>query len=299
MLNRRLNEVKCLWANALPKHDIPNRTLASMVQRARVGRLLPVTNIVITSARPCCSTKSSCRQRGADAAREVEAPVVDALLKLLSDPLSLFAALPQMTYHADDKQTLIDAAQEFSQCWRRVRPSEHIKMLKNILRRITVSHDGIQITLSRSALFAEWVHEPSPLAQKVRADDNESGGLYEINVPARLKRCGIETKLVIAESTPQDVDGRTRQALQSALARALDRNQKLISGEASSMAAQAKREGVTQRYIGHLLKMAYLAPDIMTAIMKGQIPYDLTLTRLKKGLPLNWAEQRRTLGFTR
>ena len=110
---------------------------------------------------------------------------------------------------------------------------------------------------------------------------------------------GMETKLIIANSAPPDVHGKTRQALQSALARALDWNQKLISGEVSSMAALAKREGVTQRYIGHLLKLAYLAPDIMTAIIKGLIPYDLTLPRLKKGLPLNWVEQRKTLGFTR
>jgi len=128
---------------------------------------------------------------------------------------------------------------------------------------------------------------------------SDSGDLYEINIPAGLKRCGIETKLIISESTPQDVHDKTRQALQSALAKALDWNQQLISGDASSMATLAKREGVTQRYISHLLKLAYLAPDIMTAIVKGQIPYDLTLTRLKKGLPLNWAEQRKTLGFTR
>jgi len=80
---------------------------------------------------------------------------------------------------------------------------------------------------------------------------SDSGDLYEINIPARLKRCGIETKLIISESTPQDVHDKTRQALQSAL---------------------AKREGVTQRNISHLLKLAYLAPDIMTAIVKGQIP---------------------------
>ena len=36
----------------------------------------------------------------------------------------------------------------------------------------------------------------------------KSGGVYEINIPACLKRCGIETKLIIAESAPLDVHGR-------------------------------------------------------------------------------------------
>ena len=49
------------------------------------------------------------------------------------------------------------------------------------------------------------------------------------------------------------------------------------------MADIAKREGTTQRYIAHILKLAFLAPDIMEAIIRGRIPADLTLTRLKKG----------------
>jgi len=211
--------------------------------------------------------------------------------------------LPALSYGASEKKALIDSAWEISQRWRGLKPAEHIRLQKNVLRRITVSHDGIRIALSRSALLTELAHDQSRLVplliQNIPGNDGMSGDLYEVSIPAQLRRCGIETKLIIAESAPQDVHGRTRHAVQSALAKALEWNQLLISGEASSMAALAKREGVTQRYISHLLKLAYLAPDIMAAILKGLIPYDLTLTRLKKGLPLNWAEQRKTLGFTR
>lgn len=40
------------------------------------------------------------------------------------------------------------------------------------------------------------------------------------------------------------------------------------------------------------------APDIMEAIIQGTIPLDLTLTRLKKGFPLDWSAQRQDLSFT-
>ena len=60
----------------------------------------------------------------------------------------------------------------------------------------------------------------------------------------------------------------------------------------------AKREGGTPRYIAHLLKLAYLAPDIMEAIARGDIPSAVSMGRLKKGVSLDWEGQRRVLGFT-
>lgn len=79
--------------------------------------------------------------------------------------------------------------------------------------------------------------------------------------------------------------------------KALAWNEELLSGQAASMAAIAEREAVTQRYVAHLFKLAFLAPDIMTAIIRGNVPADLSLDRLKKGFPLDWAEQRAALGF--
>jgi hypothetical protein len=83
-----------------------------------------------------------------------------------------------------------------------------------------------------------------------------------------------------------------------ALVKALNWNEALMCSTVSSMNALAKREGVTQRYIAHLLKLAYLAPDIMEAITRGDIPSSISLGRLKKGFPLNWQEQRKVLGFS-
>ena len=90
---------------------------------------------------------------------------------------------------------------------------------------------------------------------------------------------------------------RTVNGLRDALEKALAWNEELLSGQVASMAAIAKREAVTQRYVAHLIKLAFLAPDIMIAIIRGKVPADLSLDRLKKGFPLDWAEQRATLGF--
>jgi hypothetical protein len=48
-----------------------------------------------------------------------------------------------------------------------------------------------------------------------------------------------------------------------------------------------------------MLRLAYLAPDIVEAISEGRQPRSLTLAKLISPLPLAWDEQRRALGFDR
>ena len=51
------------------------------------------------------------------------------------------------------------------------------------------------------------------------------------------------------------------------------------------------------RQTHRLRKLAFLAPDIMEAIIAGQIPETLTLEALKKDFPVVWDAQRRHFGF--
>ena len=51
--------------------------------------------------------------------------------------------------------------------------------------------------------------------------------------------------------------------------------------------------------ISRFLPLAFLAPDIVEAILAGLQPIDLTLERVRRmgGLPISWREQRQALGF--
>ena len=91
----------------------------------------------------------------------------------------------------------------------------------------------------------------------------------------------------------------TIHAIQQAMVKALNWNQALLDGPARSMTELANQNNVTQRYIAHLIKLAFLAPDIIKAILRGNVPRDLSLDKLKTGFPLDWDEQRKVLGFSR
>jgi hypothetical protein len=66
-----------------------------------------------------------------------------------------------------------------------------------------------------------------------------------------------------------------------------------------SIAALAAREGVDRADLGRILPLAFLAPDIVEAIVAGTHPVDLTASRLRRirNLPFEWSAQRDLLGF--
>jgi len=62
----------------------------------------------------------------------------------------------------------------------------------------------------------------------------------------------------------------------------------------------AKAEHVDQSHVTRIINKAFLAPDIIRAILNGTQPAHLTLKYLKqfRSLPNNWNTQKSLLGFT-
>jgi hypothetical protein len=71
----------------------------------------------------------------------------------------------------------------------------------------------------------------------------------------------------------------------------------LRRGKYSDTAAIASRCDLSESYIRRILRLAYLAPDIVEVIAEGRQPRSLTLAKLLSPLPLAWVEQRSALGF--
>jgi hypothetical protein len=76
-------------------------------------------------------------------------------------------------------------------------------------------------------------------------------------------------------------------------------NATLVHGEGVPFAALAQREGVSGSYFTRLVRLSYLAPDIIQAVLDGRQPPDLTAEKLLEHsrLPLAWHAQRIVLGF--
>lgn len=68
----------------------------------------------------------------------------------------------------------------------------------------------------------------------------------------------------------------------------------LESGEYASLEDLAKDVGCDRTYVGRMLRLTSLAPDIIEAILRGDEPDGLSLEKLRKSLPVRWDEQRQT-----
>jgi site-specific DNA recombinase len=71
----------------------------------------------------------------------------------------------------------------------------------------------------------------------------------------------------------------------------------LVKGRVSSFAEIAQREGKVERHIRFLAPLAFVSPRLITAIIDGSAPVDITATELAKSLPYSWVEQKRRLGL--
>ena len=82
------------------------------------------------------------------------------------------------------------------------------------------------------------------------------------------------------------------------LVKAFEWREALERGEYKSLQAVAEAAKCTECYVRKLIPLAYLAPDIMVAILDGRQPATLELQHLtNRDIPLDWAEQRRQFGF--
>ncbi len=136
------------------------------------------------------------------------------------------------------------------------------------------------------------------LAQS-KATRSQPHDVLRLKVEARLQRVGREMKLLVdnAENRAEADPGLLR-----IIARAHDVQERLMQNANLTVPAIASQEQLTIGYLSRLLRLPSLAPDIVTAIINGQHPPQLTakrLMRLALKLPTDWAEQRKLLGFQR
>jgi hypothetical protein len=82
----------------------------------------------------------------------------------------------------------------------------------------------------------------------------------------------------------------SRDALLTAIGKARRWIDDIRLGRIASFAEIAKRETQGERHIRLLAPLAFVSPRIISAIVDGSAPADLTVTGLAKALPHSWAE---------
>ena len=126
---------------------------------------------------------------------------------------------------------------------------------------------------------------------------NGSDDVLTLAVTARLKRVGREMKMLVENTDDQTT---ADPGLLRIVARAHDIKVRLMQNTDLTVRGIARQERVSGAYVYRLLRLSSLAPDIITAIINGKNPPQLTakkLMLLTSQIPVDWTEQRKLLGF--
>jgi len=224
-------------------------------------------------------------------ARDIEEIVCGRIQSLLGSSEELLQATGAQSSDAAVCKSLITAGKQLVQTWPSSSMTERRQFLRDVIRRIIVHDTGLLMAVVKSALKAVLLGEQPAHDRKSQQD------VFTITIDARVKRCGWEVRLVVPTGSGSQTSARPALPLIKAIARVHRWPEKIVRGEFQSRRSIAQCLKVDQRYAGRILQFAFLAPDIVEAILEGRQPADLTVQKLLRGLPPNWDEQRKLLGF--
>lgn len=152
-------------------------------------------------------------------------------------------------------------------------------IIDKYVERVELDKQGISLTLSLTSLVPE-IGKPIQMQSEI---------------PIKLQRRGIEMKMIIGDDLPSRMDHR----LICAIAKATGWAEELFSGSVPNLSAIAIREKIDAATLSRMMNLAFLAPDIVEAIVAGRQPTGLTLQKLlKNSLPIGWEEQKQILALS-
>ena len=219
----------------------------------------------------------------------VERAVVDGIVGFLKDTPRL---IDEIDPNTEETEGATESAATLAHQLITDEASHLRPLLLDLVHRIEVGASCIRVEIHRTALRNRCLGDA-----KTRNSPKGKDTTISIELPVTFKRRGVETKLILdrQRDRPKDPDP----ALVNAVASAHKWFAELKSGSARSIREIAERHGIDKGDVSRILPLAFLAPDIVEAILDGQHPVDLTAYRLKRvsAMPHDWRAQRRLLGF--
>jgi site-specific DNA recombinase len=218
-------------------------------------------------------------------AAEIERSVATAAAMVLDDRAAILADIEQSGSDTIQIKSIFDVASGWSSRLRS--EAEAAQALELLISRVELRPDGICLSMNLP------IGPSEKLAGRGPAHFNLTR-----RIPMQMRRRGVEMKFVIQGNSK--ASPKADAALLKLIARAHCWFDDLVSGRAASMVEIGKREKVGKRYVSRIIRLAFLAPNVVEQIVKGCQPPELTAESLLKDrtqLPLDWESQHRALGF--
>jgi site-specific DNA recombinase len=228
-------------------------------------------------------------------AGDLERLVIARVRDWLKDEAAVFRAVESLVETVDQRQAVLQRAAAWSERWAGPTPAELKTGIRQLVQRVVIGRDVVRIEVRPASLLR--LPDPSGEAGAIGCAGHDDA-VVAIAVAARLRRVGMATKLLIdGEATG------TREAPDRSLLRLLAQAHRyrnlVLQNDARPVTALAEQAGVGASYFTRVLHLAFLAPDLVTAILQVRQPPELTAKRLSLHvrLPIVWQDQAAALGI--
>jgi DNA invertase Pin-like site-specific DNA recombinase len=209
-------------------------------------------------------------------AHDIEQVVLDRLDDFFSDGAGL---LEQFGEEAEQAETeMLERADQARGILATGSSTARREFLLQSIERIDLHDDRLEIILHLSALLPE------------------SQRNHVLVQPVERQRRGHEVKLLVPGTDTPEVKYDPRLVSLVAEAHSLRR---MVLAQSGSLSQIAARLGMCRARMADMMRLSWLAPDIVTSILDGAQPESLTRARLNgTSLSPDWDEQRRQLGLS-
>ena len=243
---------------------------------------------LIKRGRPQAS-EAACRITAA----ELETLVEDRLCALFRDEATMLEAVDSTTVAM--RKSLIENATDLARRWSALPASEKRTILQALVARVDIRPETVEVSV-RLAALPDIVN---PVSDIRRMPGKPEAPIKVLSVVARLRRTGMETKLLIRGTLGAEPPRRSDRSLVRLIAKARQFNDLVVNSNASSMRELATEAGVSGSYFTRVFRLNFLAPEITKAILQGRQPPEFSAIKLMSGGQFAgcWSEQRRQFGF--
>ena len=228
-------------------------------------------------------------------AGEIETLVGKSIKDFLSSDTQVISEISASCFEGIPKQQLLSSAADLARHWDQLPAVARKGLIRAIVSRVVIHAEHVEVMLDRSRVF-NALTQSKKLEPRTRGQIDGGDDRIVLKVEATLKRAGQGMKLVVRGATAQAPNA----ALISLFVKAFDIREKLLSGTGESIQVAARRIQTNAPYITALLRISFLAPDIIAAVLDGRHPVTLTARNFitkTHTLPREWSLQRRHLGF--
>lgn len=251
-------------------------------------------------------------------AADIEAIVENAVVETFSNQSTIDALISKGSINVMERTRIVEVLAGVATGWSELSESDKRMVICQHIRTVTVSTENVRIAFDINALFKmgkgtahphrrlpvpiDTLH-PDPALDPEHEVATRAGAAmaetFDVVIPSSLRRVGMEMRHVI-DGAEKRSQRKPDPSLVRTIALAHLYKTKLMDADGRSIAELAEECGVTSSYFSRVVRLAFLSPNIATAIIEGRQPIDLSSIKLtlRTDLAPGWKQQEQQLGLS-